>query len=396
MRPDQYRRYSRHLILPEVGLEGQKKLLNAKVLLIGAGGLGCPTALYLAAAGVGTLGIIDFDRVDESNLQRQVLFTTADVGKFKAEVAKQRLVALNPDVTVVVYALPLSSENSMEIFRDYDIVIDGTDNFATRYLVNDTCVLLKKPNIYGSIFRFDGQASLFVPFEGPCYRCLYPEPPPPEMAPSCAEGGVLGILPGFISMIQATECVKWILGRAGKSLMGRLLQYDAFEMTLRELKIRRDKNCPICGDHPTITKLIDYLEFCNVRGEDLPDFAKAAGAEQKPAAQPAGAIGSMQVTELAKALEAAENFVLLDVRMPGEWEICHLPQAKLLPLGELAQRVDELADLKDKKLVVMCKMGGRSMRACQFLQQQGFTHLYNVVGGIAKWADEVEPDMPRY
>lgn len=394
MRPDQYRRYSRHLILPEVGLEGQQKLLQAKVLLIGAGGLGCPTALYLAAAGVGTLGLIDFDRVDESNLQRQVLFTTADVGQLKAEVAKKRLVALNPDVTVNVYPVALSSENSLEIFKDYDIVIDGTDNFATRYLVNDTCVLLKKPNIYGSIFRFDGQASLFVPFEGPCYRCLYPEPPPPEMAPSCAEGGVLGILPGFISMIQATECVKWILGRAGKSLIGRLLQYDAFDMTLRELKIRRDKNCPICGDNPTIKELIDYQEFCGVRGEDAPTAAQTQAAATAPAGP--GKIGIMQVKELAKALNAREDFVLLDVRMPGEWQICHLPQAKLLPLGELPQRVAELAELKDKKVVIMCKMGGRSMRACEYLRDQGFKNLFNLAGGITKWADEVEPAMPKY
>jgi molybdopterin/thiamine biosynthesis adenylyltransferase/rhodanese-related sulfurtransferase len=380
---DQYKRYSRHLILPEIGMEGQQKLLDAKVLCIGAGGLGCPVTLYLAAAGVGTIGLVDFDEVDMSNLQRQVLFTTDDIGEFKAETAKKRLEALNPDITVNVYNEALTSDNALDIVREYDIVVDGTDNFPTRYLVNDACVLLGKPNVYGSIFRFDGQASVLCAPEGPCYRCLYPEPPPPGEVPSCAEGGVLGILPGFIGTIQATETVKLIVG-GGRTLVGRLIQYNAMNMTMRELKLRKDPDCPMCGENRTINELIDYKEFCGVAGneEDLQAMDEM----------------NVNAADLKAMLESDDKISLLDVRNPNEAEICKIDPSTLVPLAELPYRVDEVQALIDdgQKLVVYCHHGTRSLRACQMLKQAGFENLKNLWGGVDQWAVQVEPDMPRY
>ena len=371
-------RYSRHLIMPEVGMDGQKRLKAASVLLIGAGGLGSPLALYLAAAGVGRIGLVDFDVVDFSNLQRQVLHGTPDVGRPKLQSAKDRLKAINPEVIVDLFETRLTSQNALRICDPYDIIIDGTDNFPTRYLVNDVCVLLDKPNVYGSIFRFDGQASVFHPPQGPCYRCLYPEPPPPGEVPSCAEGGVLGILPGLIGCIQATEAVKIIIGK-GEPLIGRLVLYDALAMKFREFKVRRNPKCPICGDHPTITKLIDYEQFCGVRGQEAP----AAPVD-----------GEITVEELKARLDRSEKLFVLDVRNLEEIQICRIAGTTVIPLPELPHRFRELD--RNQEMVVHCKSGMRSAKAIQFLRQQGFTKLSNLKGGILAWAERIDRKMPRY
>jgi adenylyltransferase/sulfurtransferase len=378
--PQEVARYSRHLIMPEVALEGQKRLKAAAVLLIGAGGLGSPLGLYLAAAGVGRIGLVDFDVVDFSNLQRQVLHGTADVGRSKLQSARQRLQDINPEVQLDLYETRLTSANALSILEPYDVVIDGTDNFPTRYLVNDACVLLKKPNVYGSIFRFDGQASVFAPPAGPCYRCLYPEPPPPGEVPSCAEGGVLGILPGLVGCIQATEAVKLLLGK-GTPLIGRLLLYDALAMKFQEFKVRRNPKCPLCGDAPTITKLIDYEEFCGVRGEEAPP----------PAAADAG---ETTVEELKARLDRQENVFILDVRNPEEYQICRLPGSTLIPLPELPRRWQELD--AGREIVIHCKSGMRSLKAQQFLREKGFRRTRNLKGGILAWAAKIDPTMPRY
>jgi adenylyltransferase/sulfurtransferase len=374
-------RYSRHLIIPEVGMEGQQKLKAAKVLLIGAGGLGAPLGLYLAAAGVGKIGLVDFDVVDFTNLQRQVIHATADVGKKKIDSAVAKMTAINPHVQVVKHETALTSENALDILKDYDIVVDGTDNFPTRYLVNDACVLLGKPNVYGSIFRFEGQSTVFAYEGGPCYRCLYPEPPPPGLVPSCAEGGVLGILPGTIGLIQATETVKLILG-IGEPLVGRLLLYDALGMKFRELKLRKSPDCPICGEHRTITKLIDYHQFCGVPQQQAP-VESAKPAE-----------GEITVKEVKEKIDRGDNFVLVDVREPHEYQICSIPQAKLIPLGQVPQRLGELD--KDADIVIHCKSGMRSAKACGILRQAGFQHVRNMKGGILAWADQVDPSVPKY
>jgi sulfur-carrier protein adenylyltransferase/sulfurtransferase len=370
-------RYSRHLIMPEVGMEGQQKLKAARVLCIGAGGLGSPLALYLAAAGVGTLGIVDFDVVDSTNLQRQIIHTTADVGRKKLDSAADKLKAINPYVNLRTFDTRLSSENALELFQEFDIVADGTDNFPTRYLVNDACVLTGKPNVYGSIFRFEGQASVFATEEGPCYRCLYPEPPPPGLVPSCAEGGVLGILPGLVGVMQATETIKLILGK-GEPLIGRLLLIDALGMKFRELKLRKNPDCPACGEHPTITKLIDYNEFCGIRGEEKPVEA---------------GIPEMQVEELKRRLDAGENLFVLDVREPHEYQICNIG-GHLIPLGDLPQRMNELDS--SREIVAHCRSGVRSAKAVGFLQQAGFKKVHNLAGGILAWADRVDPKVPKY
>jgi molybdopterin/thiamine biosynthesis adenylyltransferase/rhodanese-related sulfurtransferase/molybdopterin converting factor small subunit len=371
-------RYSRHLIMPEVGMQGQLKLKAGKVLTIGAGGLGSPLALYLAAAGVGTIGIVDFDVVDLTNLQRQVLHSTETVGKPKIKSAADRLLALNPEIRVETYNTKLTSENALDIFKDYDIVVDGTDNFPTRYLVNDASVLLGKLNVYGSIFRFEGQASVFGAPNGPCYRCLYPEPPPPGLVPSCAEGGVLGILPGTIGVIQATETVKLLLG-SGDPLIGRLLLFDALQMRFRELKLRKDPNCPLCGDRRSIHKLIDYNQFCGVTAqsqEPLPE-----GMEIEP-------------SDLKRRLDRGDALFLLDVRETHEWDICNIPGAHLIPLGQLAARVNELSS--NDNIVAYCRSGIRSMKAVDFLQKAGFGKIKNLAGGILAWADQVDASMPKY
>jgi sulfur-carrier protein adenylyltransferase/sulfurtransferase len=375
---DEILRYSRHLIMPEVGMEGQLKLKQAKVLCIGAGGLGSPVALYLAAAGVGTLGIVDFDVVDFTNLQRQIIHSTGDVGRKKLDSAAESIAAINPNIDVRKFETHLTSANAMEVLRDFDIVVDGSDNFATRYLVNDACVLLGKPNVYGSIFRFEGQASVFATKDGPCYRCLYPEPPPPGVVPSCAEGGVLGILPGLVGIIQATEAIKLILG-AGDSLVGRLLLVDALAMRFRELKLRKSADCPVCGANPTVTALIDYEQFCGIRGEEKPSTAT---------------IGDMTPEELKQKMDAGDkNLFVLDVREPNEYQICNLG-GHLIPLNDLPKRVAELDS--SKEIVVHCKMGGRSAKAVDYLKQQGFTNVHNLVGGINAWADRIDPTMPKY
>jgi len=375
---EEVQRYSRHLIMPEVGMEGQLKLKRARVLTIGTGGLGAPLGLYLAAAGVGHLGLVDFDVVDSSNLQRQVTFITADVGKPKSEAAKARLSALNPAIEIVSYETRLTSDNALELFRDYDIIVDGTDNFPTRFLVNDACVLLGKPNVYGSIFRFEGQATVFGYPGGPCYRCLYPEPPPPGLVPSCAEGGVLGVLPGIVGSIQAMETIKLILG-AGEPLVGRLLLFDALAMRFRELKLKRNPDCPMCGDHRTITKLIDYEEFCGIRGEEAPAMTDG--------------IPEITATELKARQDRGEKVFILDVREPHEYQICNL-SGKLIPLGELPRRVNELDS--SVEMVVHCRSGKRSADAIHFLQTAGFKKLWNLKGGVLAWADEVDPRMPKY
>jgi len=378
---DEILRYSRHLVMPEVGMEGQQKLKAARVLCIGAGGLGSPLALYLGAAGVGTLGLVDFDVVDYTNLHRQIIHSTADVGRKKLDSAVESLKAINPFLNLQTFETRLASDNALEIFRDFDIVADGTDNFPTRYLVNDACVLTGKPNVYGSIFRFEGQASVFASEQGPCYRCVYPEPPPPGLVPSCAEGGVLGILPGLVGVIQATEVIKLILG-AGQPLIGRLLLVDALGMKFRELKLRKNPDCPACGHHRTITKLIDYEQFCGIRGEEKRE-EKAVDA----------AIPEMQVEELKRRLDAGDDLFILDVREPHEYQICNLG-GYLIPLKELPNRLSELDS--SREIVAHCKMGGRSAKAVQFLRQAGFSKVHNLAGGITAWADRVDRKVPKY
>ncbi len=377
---DQIRRYSRHLILPEVGVEGQKKICSTSVLCIGAGGLGSPIAMYLAAAGIGKLGLVDFDVVDFSNLQRQILHGTEDVGKPKSESAKETLNRINPGVEIELHNVALTSENAMDIVAKYDIVVDGTDNFPTRYLTNDACVLLKKPNVYGSIFRFEGQASVFAPEQGgPCYRCLYPEPPPPGMVPSCAEGGVLGILPGIIGCIQATEIIKLALGQ-GSPLIGRLMLYSALDMKFRELKLRRDPKCPVCGDNPTVTELIDYEQFCGVPLETESDDSGA---------------NEVSVEDMKKALDDPSlNIKVIDVREPDELEIARVEGVPQIPLSVLPQRFTELDP--NQSYYVHCKSGVRSMKALDFLSEQGFKYVKSVKGGILAWSEEIDPDVPQY
>jgi len=377
---DQIRRYSRHLILPEVGLAGQKKICSASVLCIGAGGLGSPIAMYLAAAGVGKIGIVDFDTVDFSNLQRQIAHETRDVGRPKAESARETIKGINPDVEVVIHNTRISSENALEIIAQYDIVVDGTDNFPTRYLTNDACVLLKKPNVYGSIFRFEGQASVFAPhLGGPCYRCLYPEPPPPGMVPSCAEGGVLGVLPGIVGCIQATEILKLAIGQ-GTSLIGRLLLFNALDMKFREVKLRRDPKCPLCGDQPTIKELIDYEVFCGIPAEE-----PAAGANPD----------EVTVQEMKRALETPSlGIKVIDVREPDEYEISHIKGVPQIPLSVLGQRFTELNP--NEQVYIHCKSGVRSMKALNFLREQGFKYVKSVKGGILAWADEIDSSVPKY
>lgn len=385
-------RYSRHLLLPEVGMEGQRKLKQARVLCVGAGGLGSPLALYLAAAGVGTLGIVDFDIVDLTNLQRQVLYGTNDVGRKKLDSAADTIAALNPHVEVRRFETRLTSANALEIVRDFDIIADGTDNFATRYLVNDACVLSGKPNVYGSVFRFEGQASVFSAQDGPCYRCLYPEPPPPGAVPSCAEGGVLGILPGLIGLIQAAEAIKLILG-SGESLIGRLLLVDALAMRFRELKLRKNPSCPACGEHPTVTQLIDYEEFCGGSSQPQQERGRFDAAEVDGAKKAATAmIAEMTPEELQQRLDGGDNLFVLDVREPAEYQICNLG-GYLIPLKELPQRVGELDPARE--IVVHCKMGQRGAQAAAFLQQAGF-NVQNLAGGILAWAERVDPAMPKY
>jgi molybdopterin/thiamine biosynthesis adenylyltransferase/rhodanese-related sulfurtransferase/molybdopterin converting factor small subunit len=371
-------RYSRHLIMPEVGMDGQLKLKNAKVALIGTGGLGAPLGMYLAAAGIGRIGLVDFDVVDFTNLQRQVIHGTKDVGRKKLDSAADTMLDINPYVEIDRHEVALSSENALGILKDYDLVVDGTDNFPTRYLVNDACVLLGKPNVYGSIFRFEGQATVFAYEGGPCYRCLYPEPPPPGLVPSCAEGGVLGILPGTIGLIQATETVKLILG-IGEPLVGRLLLYDALAMRFRELKLRRNPECPVCGDHPTIKQLIDYQEFCGIPNQTH---------------EPAAVEGDIDPVEVKAKIDRGDPFVLIDVREPHESQICNIPHAKLIPLGDLPKRVNELDSASE--IIAHCKSGMRSAKAVDFLKQSGFRKVRNMKGGILAWSDKVDPSVPKY
>ncbi|MGV3771334.1 MAG: molybdopterin-synthase adenylyltransferase MoeB [Verrucomicrobiales bacterium] len=377
---DQIRRYSRHLILPEVGLAGQKKICSTSVLCIGAGGLGSPIAMYLAAAGIGKIGIVDFDTVDFSNLQRQIIHGTQDVGRSKAESAKETIQQINPGVEVVIHNTAITSENALDLVGQYDIVVDGTDNFPTRYLTNDACVLLKKPNVYGSIFRFEGQASVFAPhLGGPCYRCLYPEPPPPGMVPSCAEGGVLGVLPGIVGCIQTTEILKLALG-IGNSLIGRLLLFNALDMKFREVKLRRDPQCPICGDNPTVKELIDYQQFCGVQPQ-------TEVSSENP--------DEVTVQEMKRALdEKSLNIKVIDVREPDEYEIAFVPGTQLLPLSTLGNRFTELDP--NQQYYLHCKAGVRSMKALSFLREQGFKYLKSVKGGILAWSEEVDSSVPKY
>ncbi len=378
--PAEIQRYARHLIMPEVAMAGQKRLKAAKVLCIGTGGLGAPLTLYLAAAGVGTLGLADFDVVDVSNLQRQIIHFTSDVGRPKIDSAEEKLRAINPDLNVRRHEHAVDSSNALELFADYDVIVDGTDNFPTRYLVNDACVLLGKPNVYGSIFRFDGQATVFHPPHGPCYRCLYPVPPPPDLVPNCAEGGVLGILPGLIGVIQATETVKLILG-AGKPLIGRLLLYDALEMSFREMKVRKNPKCPICGPDPSIRELIDYQEFCGVRGPETSNSDSVPKDE-------------ITALELKACLDRGEQTLILDVRNPEEITICRIAGSKVIPLPELPARLGELDP--GTPMVVHCKSGVRSAKAIALLQAAGFSRLKNLKGGILAWAQEVDPSLPTY
>ena len=373
--PEEIQRYSRHLMLPEMGVEGQERLKDSSVLCIGAGGLGSPMALYLAAAGIGRLGLVDFDVVEFSNLQRQIIHTTSDVGRSKLASARDKLEAINPNVKVEAHDTRLSSENALELFRDYDIIADGTDNFPTRYLVNDACILTGKPNVYGSIFRFEGQASVFGAPGGPCYRCLYPEPPPPGLVPSCAEGGVLGVLPGMVGTIQATEAIKLLLG-IGRPLVGRLLLFDALELKFREVRLRPDPGCPICGEHPTIDRLIDYEQFCGVGQVEEEDVVEVT------------------VTQLQQELSAGRDLVVLDVRNPYEIDICRLEGSVVIPLPVLMNRVDELDP--EKEMVVHCRSGVRSATAIRQLQGRGFSKMRNLKGGILAWAEEIDPSMPSY
>ncbi len=375
---DEILRYSRHLIMPEVGMEGQLKLKSARVALIGTGGLGAPLGMYLAAAGIGRIGLVDFDVVDFTNLQRQVIHGTKDVGKKKLDSAAETMLDINPHIEIDRHETALTSENALDILKDYDIVIDGTDNFPTRYLVNDACVLLGKPNVYGSIFRFEGQATIFAYPGGPCYRCLYPEPPPPGLVPSCAEGGVLGILPGTVGLIQATEAVKLILG-IGEPLVGRLVLYDALAMRFRELKLRRNPECPVCGDHPTIRELIDYQQFCGVPNQPH---------------EPVAAEGDIDPVEVKAKIDRGDRFVLIDVREPHEYQICNIPFAQLIPLGDLPKRINELNSADE--IVAHCKSGVRSGKAVDFLKQAGFKKVRNMRGGILAWSDKVDPSVPKY
>ena len=376
---DEVARYSRHLIMPEVGMDGQLKLKSASVLCIGAGGLGSPVARYLGAAGVGRIGIVDFDVVDYSNLQRQVIHGTPDVGRPKLDSARDRLNAINPEVTVETHDVALSSENALALLANYDVIVDGTDNFPTRYLVNDACVILGKPNVYGSIFRFEGQASVFATKDGPCYRCLYPEPPPPGLVPSCAEGGVLGILPGVIGTIQATEAVKLIIG-VGEPLINRFMIYDALRMKFRELKLRKDPDCPVCGETPTVTELIDYEQFCGITGAATEDVSSEAL--------------DTTVEDLKTRIDGKDEVLVLDVREPQEFQICRIPGSTLIPLNDLPQRLAELEGYKD--MVVHCKSGVRSAKAVKLLHEAGFSDAKNLRGGILAWIDEIDPSLPKY
>ena len=373
-------RYARHLILPEVGMEGQQRLKAARVLCVGTGGLGSPLSLYLTAAGIGTLGLVDFDVVDASNLQRQIIHSTRDVGRKKLDSAMEKLNALNPSVRIVKHETMLTSANALEIFKDYDIVADGTDNFPTRYLVNDACVLTGKPNVYGSIFRFEGQSSIFATKQGPCYRCLYPEPPPPGLVPSCAEGGVLGIMPGIIGVIQAAEVIKLILGK-GDSLIGRLLLVDALTMRFRELKLRKNPQCPVCGSNPTVTQLIDYQHFCGIAPETPEEKAMKNGIPQ------------LAVKELKRRIDAGEDVFILDVREPHEYRIAQLG-GKLIPLADVPNRLSEID--RNREVIVQCRSGVRSQRVAEFLKQQGYPRVVNLAGGILAWADEIDPKMQKY
>ena len=376
---DEVARYSRHLIMPEVGMDGQLKLKSASVLCIGAGGLGSPVAMYLGAAGVGRIGIVDFDVVDYSNLQRQVIHGTPDVGRSKLDSARDRLNAINPEVTVETHDVALSSENALELLANYDVIVDGTDNFPTRYLVNDACVILGKPNVYGSIFRFEGQASVFATKDGPCYRCLYPEPPPPGLVPSCAEGGVLGILPGVVGTIQATEAVKLIIG-VGEPLINRFMIYDALRMKFRELKLRKDPDCPVCGETPTVTELIDYEQFCGITGAATEDVSSE--------------VLDTTVEDLKTRIDGKDEVLVLDVREPQEFQICRIPGSTLIPLNDLPQRLAELEGYKD--MVVHCKSGVRSAKAVKLLHEAGFSDAKNLRGGILAWIDEIDPSLPKY
>jgi adenylyltransferase/sulfurtransferase len=377
---DDLSRYSRHLILPEVGMEGQRKLKAARVLCVGTGGLGSPLAFYLAAAGVGTLGLVDFDVVDASNLQRQIIHSTKDIGRKKLDSAEEKLIALNPALNVVKHETMLTSANALEILKDYDIVADGTDNFPTRYLVNDACVLLGKPNAYGSIFRFEGQASVFATKEGPCYRCLYPEPPPPGLVPSCAEGGVLGILPGLVGVIQATEVIKLILGK-GSPLIGRLLLVDALGMRFRELKLRKNPECPVCGENPTVKELIDYEHFCGIIPESKEEKSVKNGIPQ------------LSVKDLKQRIDAGEDVYILDVREPYEYQIAQIG-GKLIPQNDVPQRLAEIP--RDREIVVQCRSGARSQRIAEFLKQSGYAQVVNLAGGILAWSDDIDPKVQKY
>ena len=386
---EEIKRYSRHLIMPEVGVDGQRRLKAGSVLCVGAGGLGSPAAMYLAAAGVGRIGVVDFDVVDYSNLQRQIIHGTSSIGKTKLESAKARLLDINPHIQVDTYETALSSENALELFAPYDVILDGTDNFPTRYLTNDACVLLGKPNAYGSIFRFEGQASVFAAQDGPCYRCLYPEPPPPGLVPSCAEGGVLGVLPGVIGVIQATEAIKLITG-IGEPLIGRFMIYDALRMKFRELKLRKDPDCPVCGTHPTVTKLIDYEEFCGLRPSVEAEAAAAVAANAGPAASQT----DITAVELKQRLDRGDKLVIVDVREPNEYQINRIPGSVLIPLGEIPRRYAELDE--EAELVMQCKMGGRSAKAADYLRSVGFKRVLNLKGGILEWVDKVDPSQPKY
>jgi sulfur-carrier protein adenylyltransferase/sulfurtransferase len=384
---EEVRRYSRHLIMPEVGMVGQKKLKAGSVLLIGAGGLGSPLAMYLAAAGVGRIGLVDYDVVDASNLQRQVIHGTSDLGRSKLDSARDRILDINPHVRVDTYAVPLTSENALEILAPYDVIVDGTDNFPTRYLTNDACVLLGKPNVYGSIFRFDGQVSVFFAKEGPCYRCLFPQPPPPGLVPSCAEGGVLGVLPGTIGALQATEAIKLILG-VGEPLIGRLLLYDALNMEFSEVKLRKNPDCPVCGENPTVTGLIDYEQFCGMPAHDRSHYQSGLEAGE--------AVPAITPVALRERLDAGDDLRLLDVRDPHEWAISNLGHrgASLIPKDQVLEQMSKLDTAQE--LVVYCRTGVRSADVIRLLRQHGFTKLLNLEGGINRWAEEVEPALPVY
>src|SRR5712675_43071 len=391
---DEIQRYSRHLIMPEVGMEGQLKLKAARVLCIGAGGLGSPLALYLGAAGGGTLGLVDFDVVDYTNLQRQIIHSTPDVGRKKLDSAADKLKAINPFLNLKTFDTKLTSANALELFREFDIVADGTDNFPTRYLVNDACVLSGKPNVYGSIFRFEGQASVFATEQGPCYRCLYPEPPPPGLVPSCAEGGVLGILPGLVGVIQATEVIKLILGK-GNPLIGRLLLVDSLGMTFRTLKLRKNAECPVCGPNPTVTELIDYNQFCGIAPPSKVGPLEVARDKAVGDHPVVDGIPQITVEELKRKLDAKEDIFVLDVREPHEYLIANLG-APQIPVGDVERRVGELAAQKNREVVVHCRSGARSQKAALVLKQAGFTNVSNLAGGILAWADKIDPSMPKY